>query len=64
MDQPPIPIQGVREPDAYARVTLHGRLVPDAVRVHLLWQLIQSLGWEQKQALREACEDCDDWGRP
>jgi hypothetical protein len=53
-----------REPDAYARVTLHWRLVPDAVRVHLLLQLIHTLPPEQKQELREACEECDDWGRP
>jgi len=52
-----------RDPDPYARVALHWLVVPQAQRIHLLLHLIHSLSLEQKQALREACEeDMPDWG--
>jgi len=53
-----------QEPDAYDAIVVRWSLVSEAVKVHLLLQLIHSLTQEQRQDLREACEDLDDWGDP
>jgi hypothetical protein len=64
MDQPQIPASGFQDPDVYEHITLCWVLVPEAVKIHLLLDLISRLTPEQRQDLREACEDFEDWGTP
>jgi len=52
-----------RDPDAYDSIIVRWSLVSEAVKVHLLFNLIHSLTPEQRQELRECCEeDMEGWG--
>ena len=63
MEQPDIPVPGFQAPDPYDAIVMRWLLVPEPVRVHLLLHLIYSLSLEQKQELRECCEeDLEGWG--
>ena len=53
-----------READPYDTIVVRWLLVSDAVKIHLLLQLIHSLTPTQRQELREACEDFEDWDKP
>jgi hypothetical protein len=52
------------EPDVYDHIALCWVLVPEKLKVHLLLHLIHSLSLEQKQELRDCCEeDIEGWSQ-
>ena len=51
--------------DVYDHIVLCWVLVPEAVKIHLLLDLIARLSLEQKAELRDCLEeDMEGWGQP